>query len=860
MLKMVLQMVTVTICTKGAGMRIGKCGFAVAVGALCLLHPLTGADQKWTGSVPVVEREPRAQELASYPVDKTNAGVNPPGFCWTPHDQAIAYRLEVAAASAPDSPTLAADRLTSTVYAHTAAMAPGDYLWHVVYYNSHAKAYGVSRTRSFTISAGTPELPMPDVGRMRDRLKGVRPRMFLHGDRLATIRKAVQDGQVPQWQFLVDAAESALREPPYREPAGYKNAEFNVEDWRRIYGPGKVGSAHLARLAFAYRVTGDKRYLDGARRWMMNLASWDPTGIMSHDVPQVDGSEGNDEASMPILDRMALAWDWIGGELSPAERARVLAVMPERGNQVLRKLKQQDFLSHPFENHEGRVLAFLGNAGLAFLGDLPEAEVWLDYVLRCYLTSFPGWGGDEGGWAQGIGYWSAYVYWLSTFAESLRSATGIDVLKRPFYRHNGRFPVYFHPPYAPMGAFGDGGDGKPTLHEKLLIEYFAGVYRDPLIQWHGDSIRPEVPKVTYAGEARQWNEWFLEDVVSAWRAGTERPAAPAPKGDRVARHLADIGWAAMHSALGDATNDVWVLFKSSRFGSFSHSHADQNTFQLNAWGEALAIDSGYYPYYGSPHHVLWTRQTRAHNGILVNGRGQPPYNWEASGRIEKFVDQGLVTLVRGQAGSAYNVPPTSEVVEMWRKHVKEPLPPMEPKVDSFERTLAFVSSREHPVLFVLDDIRTGGPATFAWLLHALQQMQIGTDDAVTVTSGKVRLAVKVISTSPLELSQTSEFTVKPEERAAGSPDQWHLAARTTSSAASVKYLAVLVPYREGTPEPLIEVLKGPDTAGFRVGGAEAAAWWGTGSGGGIRAGEIAGQGRLVVRAKDGVESKTVVDR
>jgi len=73
---------------------------------------------------------------------------------------------------------------------------------------------------------------------------------------------------------------------------------------------------------------------------------------------------------MPVLERMALAWDWIDSELSPAERSRVLAVMPERGNQVLRLLRKQDFLSHPFSNHEGRVLAFLGNAGLSFLGDL----------------------------------------------------------------------------------------------------------------------------------------------------------------------------------------------------------------------------------------------------------------------------------------------------------------------------------------------------------------------------------------------------------------------------------------------------------------------------------------------------------
>jgi len=835
--------------------------FATALLVLTLNVFAAGTERKWTVSLPVLERQPRAQELIAYPVDQSKAGVNPPGFCWTPHDGARSYRLEVAWARKPLRIALWADNLRSTVYPPTRTLAPGEYLWQVVYRNAQGNDYGISKTRGFTLSAGLAELPMPDVSRLREQLAGIRPRLYLNGNRLERIREAVKQGATAEWQFFLAAADTALQEALYAEPEGYPKGEWTVEDWRRIYRPGKTGSAHLARLALAYRITGEKKYLEGARRWMLNLASWDPTGIISHSLAQVDGAEGNDEASMPVLERMAFAWDWIGNELSPAERARVLAVMPERGNQVLRLLRKQDFLSHPFSNHEGRVLAFLGNAGLSFLGDLPEAEEWLDYVLRCYLTSFPAWGGDEGGWAQGIGYWAAYVHWLSTFAESLRGVTGIDILQRPFYRNNGYFPIYFHPPYAPMGAFGDGGDGKPSLHEKMLISYFAEVFEDPVIQRHADSIAPELPRVTYAGEERQWNEWFMEDVVSVWRAGTAHVREQPLKGERVSRHLADIGWVAMHTALGDAVKDVWALFKSSRFGSFSHSHGDQNTFQLNAWGEALAIDSGYYPSYGSPHHTLWTRQTRAHNGILVNGRGQPPYDWDASGRIEQFDDHGLVTLVRGQAASAYNVPPGKDVIEMWRKHLAEPVPAMEPRVESFERTLAFVASKERPVLFVLDYVKTDEPATLDWLLHALHRMELQAPAGlVTISSGKARLAVKLLATVPFEFTQFGGFPVKPEERAAGSPDQWHLSARTTSRAAEVKFLAALVPYREGEVAPEITALAGPQGAGFRVGDTRIAAWWGSGEKGAIRLEELSGDGRLVIRVKDAGIAQTIVSR
>lgn len=56
----------------------------------------------------------------------------------------------------------------------------------------------------------------------------------------------------------------------------------------------------------------------------------------------------------------------------------------------------------------------------------------------------------------------------------------------------------------------------------------------------------------------------------------------------------------MHSALADPQR-VSLLFRSSPFGSLNHAHADQNSFVLYAKGEVLAMDSGVYDFYDSPH-------------------------------------------------------------------------------------------------------------------------------------------------------------------------------------------------------------------------------------------------------------------
>ena len=55
----------------------------------------------WTESLEQLERPPRAKELFAYPADQKEASVNPPGFTWTPNDDAKSYRLEVARVRRP---------------------------------------------------------------------------------------------------------------------------------------------------------------------------------------------------------------------------------------------------------------------------------------------------------------------------------------------------------------------------------------------------------------------------------------------------------------------------------------------------------------------------------------------------------------------------------------------------------------------------------------------------------------------------------------------------------------------------------------------------------------------------------------
>jgi hypothetical protein len=786
-----------------------------------------------------------------------------------PHDDARSYLLEIRKAREASAALPSLSATEHAAYPLARALEPGDYVWRVLYVGADGKAYGASRLRRFKMPPGVPRLTLPDVAELKQRLASERPRLFLAGERLAQIRAAVASGKVSVWNPFLKVAEAALEEKSYPDPIipqGGVSVDESRE-WGTIFRPGKIGSAHLARTALAYRLTGDPKYLSGARRWMMTLVGWDPRGLTSYKVRQPDGKIGVDEAAMPILERISLAWDWMGEQLDDEERQKVLDVARERGTQIMELLRKQDFLTHPYSNHEGRALGFLGLAGLSFLGDFPEAEEWLDYVLRCYLTCYPCWGGDDGGYAQGISYWSIYVYWLTDFIEALRGVTDIDVYHRPFYHQTGYFTLYSQPPYAPRGAFGDGGDHGPSEITRVLMDRLAQVCHDPIWKWHAETIPHPAP----SGPTDPWRQWCIEDVMTivASPPETAKVQPSPPTGLEGSRHFSSIGWVAMHSALGDPQNDVWALFKSSRFGSFSHSHADQNTFQLNAYGQALAIDSGYYPAYGSPHDTLWTRQTRAHNGILVNGRGQPPFRWEAQGIIDVYERHGPVTVVRGQAAQAYNLPQTEDAAKLWRENLREPIPPMDPRVETFTRTLVFCASPPRPVLLVHDFLRTSAPTEFDWLLHALNPLrEDAASGTITIQQGDARLAVRLFCDQPFRFSQQTGFPIPPE-RAENTAyqdldthfaDQSHLRAHTHSPAAEIKFLAVMVPYRASEAAPEIQPFRSQHLLGCRMGDRQIAAWWGAGETGKVEMAGLAEDCRMILIENDNGQRRKVVCR
>ena len=273
---------------------------------------------------------------------------------------------------------------------------------------------------------------------------------------------------------------------------------------------------------------------------------------------------------------------------------------------------------------------------IVMAGESDNALTWLDTSLKALTTTYPHWGGCDGGWAEGTAYGLYYNTLYIPAFETLRMTTGFDLWERPFFRKVRNFFFYCTALRGEISPFGDDaesigpGIGGSSAYGSLLW-YHAHRFDDPHIAWW-------VNQIDASSGSRGPLSLLFEDAAKA-KAPADLPGSHLFRG---------VGLAALHSDLSEPDEDTFLLFKSSPYGSVSHSHADQNAFCIMKGGRALAIPSGYYgPLAGMPHHARWTCSTKANNCVLVDGDGQASRERKATGRIAAFEDREGLSYVIG---------------------------------------------------------------------------------------------------------------------------------------------------------------------------------------------------------------------
>jgi hypothetical protein len=738
--------------------------------------------------------QPRAGTLTvKYSPDAEEVYENPPRFVWLPTlDEGSRYVLKVTESGSSDGkPRFIYEGLHRNFFTPDHAYAPGEYTWAYAVWDPDqgAPASAWSESRGFTVPADLKPVPLPsseDRARAADQSH---PRLWLDSGEISAFAAALKKNpdHCNFQNFYERSVKPWIDRPVIAEPAPYPDNKRVASLWRQMYIDCQEVIYAIRHLAIAGRLLENEELIERAKKWLLAVAEWDVFGPTSRSY--------NDEAAFRVASALAWGYDWLYDRLDAQEqeivRTALLARTREIADHVIGHARIHIF---PYDSHAVRALsAALTPCCIALLGEEEEIRTWLDYTIEYLFNIYSPWGGKDGGWAEGPHYWTTGMAYLLEAAGLIRNYYGVDVLQRAFFQATGDFSLYTKAPGVRRTCFGDDstmGD-PPSLKTGYNMRQFAGATGNGFYQWYFEQVRRDDPGTEDLFYNYGWWDFAFEDLQYAHDFPTIE--AKPPTGLPVLRVFHDIGWVAVQKDMSDPTRHLQFVFKSSPYGSLSHSHGDQNAFLLRAFGEDLAIQGGYYVAFNSTMHRQWRRQTRSKNAILIGGKGQyaerdKALGKAASGRLLAVKQDATSIFMSGDATAAYHS--------------------LNPGVKLVQRDVHFVHER---YFVIVDRISLDAPEPITFLFHTENEMEIG-GQTFRVTGNQAGLYGHFVFSSagkPI-LRQHQGFPDVDPAEIEGLPLQWHLAAEVPA-ARQHNLVTLLVPYALDQPSRVLHFI---DDQGF----------------------------------------------
>ncbi|MBU2884281.1 DUF4962 domain-containing protein [Gilvimarinus agarilyticus] len=722
------------------------------------------------------------------PIPNQVVDVSPPGFSWwraAPRGE-VSYRLSID--SDAGKPVYVSKLQKDPVYVPSEVLAQGEYVWRVEAVNKQGETVAIRAPQAFTVADDALDLPWVDPKTLLQRVELEHPRLLFPKAQLGEVKKTLKGERKLAFNDLKAMADTALtmelmvkpdfdkydieKEYPARRTA-YRASYLKFTD---VYTQG------MTPLALVYLMTGEEKYGLAAKKHLLHVLDWELEGIGSLD-------EGFDEIGLRIARTAAQGYDWLYDLLTEEERKAVKKMLLARGDQMLNRLKGRDYLNFSIYSHDGRLPGYLMEFAIVLAEEERTVE-WLDYALKAWLTVYPHWGGSEGGWAEGVHYAMSYNDRFITPLQSLYVATGYNLWNKAYLRNMRHFLTYAVAPLGEVIPFGD-------MEHNPVSNYAGDLYS--ILTFHA---------LNYGdAKARWWAEQYKDQRMNTRRLGAmHRLIHPDAIGSKKPNKMpqdklfSGIGWAALHSDILNPTSDVMLLFKSSPFGSVSHSHADQNSFAIMKGGKALAHPSGArFPQHFSPFHVEYTRQTLAHNALLINGEGQIDRDATATGGIVDFHSTEHLGYVVGEAERTYG-----------------------DRLDEYQRHVVMIRPS---VVLIIDDMAGPVPFTVDWLLHSKEAMHLDQGkQRIDSTRGDEKMRTYLLAQEELEFTVSNRWPVDPKKdypmvETPVPANEWHFSAHSGSQAKQKVIAAVMLIADKGV-YPDVEMTRkgGKITLSGQVGG------------------------------------------
>jgi len=397
-------------------------------------------------------------------------------------------------------------------------------------------------------------------------LRAGHPRLLVEAGDWEKIRdRAAAD---PDFRPLVEAALAAARElakapPPTRTLEG-----------RRLLSVSRRVLTDAIWLSFAYRLTGDRVFLQAAERNLLAAAGfedWNPSHFL--DVAEITAA-------------IAIGYDWLHSDLSDDTRDRLRTAIVTHGLKPgLDREAKHNWWQKRDNNWNQVCLGGLTLGALAIADEEPElARRTLDLLAGSHQHGLEPYAPD-GIYPEGPGYWRYGTAYTVLTLAALRSALGSEA---PFknvapFESSAVVQALLMAPSGQPYTFADMNPG--TAADPLLF-WFAKRLNDPALlagqrRYFLPFVAPSKP-----GKFAYENLFALLD----WQ--------PPPSASRA-------GWTAWHGdgpvplavfRGPDAPDGAFYLAVKGGAASDNHAHMDGGSFVLEIGGVRWAHDLGMQNY------------------------------------------------------------------------------------------------------------------------------------------------------------------------------------------------------------------------------------------------------------------------
>lgn len=454
--------------------------------------------------------------------------------------------------------------------------------------------------------------------------------------------------------------------------------------------------SRIAYNAFLAYLTNDAEARVAAKDALLAVTRWhrwEPPWFTAH------GQHTYYPAGLLAVDA-ALGYDLLYNDLTESERSQIRRALIEK--QIEPTYREYFLDNRAMTNTSNWISHTVGGALIAasaIAGDVTTEEskgkfyLYVNGLLMKIEAHMSASYLPDGSYGEGISYLEFDMETLAPMLNAVETAFGVDYWNTTHIKDSLRYPLYNLT--VPPEASPDMGDTHPPAGHGIAPLIYRS--KDPVMRWYYSRFdRPSLTQFI-----------FFDDSV--------KPKSPAEAGLPTSTIFNDKGNAVFRTGWGE--DSITMLFRAGP--NFNHHHADQGSFLITAFGEALVTEAGWSDYYKDPYYATFFTQAEGHNTVLVDGNPESQTipdtpQFKALNKYPRITDSITSEFYDGVG---------SELSTVYNG-----------RLEGYARRIVFVK----PFYFVVfDDIAARGPAVKTnFLLHLPDRKAVTTSGSTALYKGK----------------------------------------------------------------------------------------------------------------------------